>query len=151
MARRYSRRKGKSGSKKPLKKPLPSWVRYKAKEVELLVIKLAKEGKPPSQIGVIMRDSYGIPDIRKIIKKTITQILKEKNLVAKIPEDLMSLMRKSAFVKKHLEENKKDRTALRGLQLTESTIRRMIKYYKATGKLDEGFRYDPKKVGMYLE
>ena len=44
MARMYSRDKGKSGSTKPAKKTIPSWVRYKGKEVELLVKKLAKEG-----------------------------------------------------------------------------------------------------------
>ncbi len=151
MARRYSRRKGKSGSKKPLRKTLPNWVRYKAKEVELLIVKLSKEGKTPSQIGIIMRDSYGIPNIKKVAKKSITEILKEKKLIAKIPEDMTSLMKKSAMVKKHLEENKKDKTAVRGLQLTESKIRRLIKYYKANGNLDENFKYDPKKVGMYLE
>lgn len=151
MARMHSRKKGKSGSKKPLKKTLPSWVRYKAKEVELLVIKLAKEGKAPSQIGIILRDSYGIPDVEELAKKSITAILKEKKLLPKIPEDLLSLMKKSALVKKHMDENKKDKTALRGLQLTESKIRRLIKYYKKSGKLEEEFKYDPKKTGMYLE
>ena len=36
MARMYSRKHGKSGSKKPAKKVNPSWTRYKGKEVELL-------------------------------------------------------------------------------------------------------------------
>ena len=64
MARMYSRRKGKAGSKKPAKKQVPSWLRYKGKEVELLVVKLAKEGKNPSQIGLHLRDVYGIPDTK---------------------------------------------------------------------------------------
>ena len=62
MARMHSRKRGKAGSKKPMKKVLPLWVRYKSKELELLIVKLAKEGKTPSQIGVILRDTYGIPD-----------------------------------------------------------------------------------------
>jgi len=71
MARIYSRRKGKSGSKKPIKKVLPTWVRYKAKEVELLIIKLAKEGKPLAEIGLILRDTYGIPSTRLLTNKKI--------------------------------------------------------------------------------
>lgn len=151
MARRYSRRKGKAGSKKPTKKILPTWVRYKPKEVELLIVKLAKEGRTPSQIGIFLRDTYGIPDVRKLTKKRITATLQEKKILKKIPEDLMALIRKFILVRKHLEENKKDTTAKRGFQLTESKIRRLIKYYKMSGKLPEDFRYDPKKVEMYLE
>ena len=64
MARKYSRKHGKSGSKKPLKKTLPVWLRYKPNEVELLITKLSKEGKNSSEIGVVLRDTYGIPDVR---------------------------------------------------------------------------------------
>lgn len=147
----YSRRKGKAGSKKPIKKTMPTWVRYKPKEVELLVLKLAKEGKTASQIGLFLRDSYGIPDVKKLTKKNITTILKEKKLLKEIPEDLMALIGKSVGVRKHLEENRKDQPAKRGLDITESKIRKLIKYYKKTGKLKEEFKYDPKKVEMFLE
>ena len=44
MARMYSGKRGKSGSKKPLKKTAPSWVRLSAKEAEMLIVKMAKEG-----------------------------------------------------------------------------------------------------------
>ena len=80
MARMHSRARGKSGSKKPTKKSVPAWVVYKPKEVELLIIRHAKEGKKGSQIGMIMRDQYGIPDVKILIGKSISQILKEKNL-----------------------------------------------------------------------
>ncbi len=43
MARMYSRKKGKSGSKKP-KQKVAKWVDYKPKEIEDLVIKYAKQG-----------------------------------------------------------------------------------------------------------
>ena len=72
MARMYSRKKGKSGSKKPLKATLPTWVRYKSKEVELLITRLAKEGATPSHIGLILRDTYGIPNEKIITNKKIT-------------------------------------------------------------------------------
>ena len=45
MARMHSRSRGKSGSKKPLRKVMPVWLRYSHKEAELIIAKLAKEGK----------------------------------------------------------------------------------------------------------
>lgn len=151
MARMHSRKKGKAGSKKPIKKAVPTWLRYKAKEIEFLILKLAKEGKSPSQIGVILRDTYGIPDIRLITKKRVTTLLKEKKLRAEIPEDLMSLIKKNVTIMKHLETNKQDKTAKRGLQLTESKIKRLIKYYKKIGRLKSEWKYDPKKASMFIE
>ena len=127
MARRYSGKKGKSGSKKPMDMAKPSWMSYKPNEVELLVMKLAKEGKPASMIGLVLRDSYGIPDVRTITGKSITKILSEKNVLPKIPDDLMSLIKRSISIRKHMEENRQDKTALRGLQLTESKIKRLVK------------------------
>ena len=119
MARRYSRNKGKSGSKKPLTNAKLSWMRYKPKEIELLVVKLAKEGKPASLIGLVLRDSYGVPDVKAIAGKSITKILNEKKISPKIPEDLMAVIKKSIAIRKHREENKQDMTSLRGLQITE--------------------------------
>ena len=93
MARMYSRRKGKAGSSKPAKPSVASWLRYKEKEIELLITKLAKEGKSPSYVGIILRDTYGIPDSKLVTKKAITQILKEKNIsldkVNKFKEDVI--------------------------------------------------------------
>ena len=151
MERMYSRRKGKSGSSKPLKDKKLTWMRYRKKEVELLVAKLAREGKTSSQIGLFLRDTYGIPDVKKLTGKSITQIMAERKLSPKLPEDLLSLMRKSVAIQKHQEGNKKDMTSKRGLQLTDSKIRRLIKYYKRTKKLPADFKYDPANLRMYIE
>ena len=45
MARQYSGKHGKHGSKKPVNKAKPTWVSYADKEIEQLVVKLAKAGK----------------------------------------------------------------------------------------------------------
>jgi len=150
MARRYSGAKGKAGSKKPIKKTVPSWNRYSAREVEMLVIKLHKEGKTPSQIGLHLRDVYGIPDVKILCGKAITTILKEKKILDPMPEDLMALIKKLIMIKKHLEENKQDKVALRGLQLTESKIQRLIKYYKKSGRLAKDWTYDVNKAKLYV-
>ncbi|MFH1505842.1 MAG: 30S ribosomal protein S15 [archaeon] len=150
MARMHSRKKGVSGSKRPAKKSVPSWSKYKSKEIELLIVKYAKEGKKPSQIGLYLRDEYGIPDVTLITKKTISDILRDKKLLEEIPEDLMALIRKAVLIKKHLEENHKDMPAKRGMQLTESKIRRLVKYYKRTNKLPADWKYDPEKIKLYI-
>jgi len=151
MARMHSRDKGKSGSTRPVKKVKPSWVRYKESEVELLITKLGKEEKTPSEIGLILRDAYGIPYSKTITGKKITKILKENKLLSKIPEDLMALIKKVVALKKHLEKNHKDESAKRGITLTESKIKRLVKYYKNTGRLEESWKYQPDKIKLYLE
>lgn len=119
----------------------PNWVTYKPKEVEKLVIKLAKQGLEPSKIGLILRDSYGIPDIRKITGKKITKLLVEHDLAPELPEDLANLIKRVGILKKHLEQHKKDAVSKRGLQLIESKIRRLVKYYKSVGKLPADWKY----------
>ena len=117
----------------------------------MLVIKLAKEGKTAAHIGLILRDTYGVPDVKSLTEKSITQILREKKLEPELQDDVVALMRKSIAVRKHLTENKKDEAAHRGLLLTESKIRRLIKYYKRSGKLAVDWKYDPAKLKMYTE
>ena len=151
MARMHSRKKGKHGSKKPAKKTVPSWIRYKPKEIELLIAKLTKEGKSTSQIGVLLRDVYGIPNVSALCGKSISAILKEKKLITEVPEDLTALFKRYAAVKKHLEINKHDETAARGLLLTESKINRIVKYYKRTGKILESWKFDTERAGFFGE
>ena len=147
----HSRDKGKSGSTKPAVKQIPSWVKYSAKEIELLVVKYAKEGKEPSQIGIFLRDEYGIPDVKLITKKSITEILAEKGHDKNLPEDLTALLKKILKIQEHLEENHHDEPAKRGLTLTESKVLRLVKYYKRTGRLSKDWKYHPKQIKMLIE
>ena len=148
MARLYSRSKGKSGSKKPIKKVKQSWIRYTDKEIEQLVVKLAKQGFSQSKIGIALRDIYGIPDVKNLTGKNISTILEENKLISEIPEDILNLIRRETMIHKHLEANKKDMTALRGLQLTESKIKRLVKYYKTTGRLPSTWKYDREQTKL---
>lgn len=150
MAKMHSGAKGIAGSTKPSKKVLPSWVRYSPKEAEMIISKLAKEKNTPSQIGTILRDVYGIPDVSLILNKTICEVLREKGLMAETPEDLSALIKRSIAIRKHLEENTKDKTAKRGLLLTESKIGRLVKYYKREGVLPASWKYDPEKIKLLV-
>ncbi len=131
-----------------MSKVTPSWVSYTQEEVEQLVIELAKRGFSPSMIGVILRDQYGIPLVKPITGKDITEILQEHGLAPQIPEDLMNLIRRAIRIRKHLEEHPKDLSAKRGLNLVESKIHRLVKYYKRVGKLPPDFVYTPEAFSM---
>jgi small subunit ribosomal protein S15 len=151
MARMYSRKKGKSGSKKPLVDKKPEWQRYGETEIELLVVKLAKQGMAASQIGLQLRDTYGIPNVKLTCKKSITQILKEKDAAPELPEDLLNLMKRCVLIRKHLDAHKQDQTANRGIQLTTSKLLRLVKYYKSIGRLPEDWKFDPDKLKLFVE
>lgn len=150
MARMHSRAKGKSGSTKPAVLSVPEWVKLSVKEVEMLIVKYSKEGLTTAQIGLMLRDEYGIPNVKVMLGKSVSKVLEEKKLTKEIPDELMSLIRKSVFIRKHLEENKQDKTAKRGLLLTESKIRRLAKYYIKSGRLPATWKYDPSKIKLMV-
>jgi small subunit ribosomal protein S15 len=151
MARRYSGKHGKHGSTKPVRKVPPSWLRYKPFEVEKLVLKLAKEGKSSAEIGVTLRDMYGIPSVRAVTKKKIMQIMGENKLEPKIPEDLKNLIKRIIEIEKHASKNKNDQTCKRGLQLTESKIRRLVKYYKSNMKIPQDWMYTREQAKFLIK
>ncbi len=150
MARRYSGKHGKSGSKKPIKKRKLVWVRYSNKEIEQLIIKLAKQNKTQSEIGMILRDTYGVPNIRDLLKKKLNEFLEENKLLSELPDDITSLIKRDIQIIKHLERNKKDMHAKRGLLLTESKIHRLAKYYKRIGKLPKEWIYNRKQAEILV-
>ncbi len=141
MARIHARTKGKSGSTRPVKSDL-SFVTVKKAEVEKLVEQFAKDDMVPSKIGLVLRDTYGVPSVKKVTGKSVTQILEEKKLLTTIPEDLNALVVKAKALKKHLDNNTRDTHNKRGLILIESKIRRLTKYYKKTGKVPQNWSYN---------
>ncbi|KAF1002335.1 hypothetical protein AG4045_021514 [Apium graveolens] len=86
------------------------------------ICKFAKKGLTPSQIGVILRDSHGIAQVKS-------------GLAPEIPEDLYHLIKKAVAIRKHLERNRKDKDSKFRLILVESRIHRLARYYKKTKKL----------------
>ena len=146
----HSRDKGKSGSKKPIK-AVPTWAPYQGKEVEKLIVKFAKTDLSGSEIGTVLRDSYGIHSVKALTGKTINKVLAENNLEKSLPEDLLQLIKKMIDVGTHFEKNKQDMTAKRGRELTSSKIRRLVKYYKSSKKLPADWKLDLQRLKSYLE
>jgi small subunit ribosomal protein S15 len=136
--------KGRSHQTRPVTKRSPAWCRYTSEEVEALVIRLAKEGHPLSKIGIILRDQHGIPLTKPITGKSISEILKERELAPAIPEDLETLMRKATRLHVHLDKNKADLSNKRAVQIIEAKIYKLARYYKRKGVLPPDWKYEAK-------
>ena len=139
------------GSKKLPYKVVPKWLEYKKEDVEKLVEKLAKERYSSAQIGIILRDQYGIPDAKVITRKKISEIIKKRGIVYEVPEDMMSLLKKAVKLRAHLDQSKRDKTSKYGLIKLESKIRRLGKYYSRKGKLPNDWKYDVEKAKLIIQ
>ncbi len=141
MARLYARKRGKSGSKRLYRDKAPEWIPLTPEEIENIIVDLAKKGYSMAMIGIILRDQYGVPNVRQILGKKITKVLEEHGLKPSMPEDLDNLIRKAVKLRKHLTMHRKDFHNKRALHLIESKIKRLVRYYKRTGKLPEDWNY----------
>merc|ERR1711991_1276395 len=150
MGRMHSNGKGMSGSAKPFKRNPPSWVKSSAKTVSDQVVRLARKGNTPSQIGAILRDGHGVPNVNAVTNKKITRILKARGLAPALPEDLYFLIKKAVEMRKHLEKHTADRDQKFRLVLVESRIYRLTRYYKKSGALPSTFRYESKNASSML-
>ncbi|XP_028801333.1 40S ribosomal protein S13-like [Neltuma alba] len=140
--RMHSRGKGISASALPYKRTPPSWLKISGQDVEENICKFAKKGLTPSQIGVILRDSHGIAQVKGVTGNKILRILKAHGLAPEIPEDLYHLIKKAVSIRKHLERNRKDKDSKFRLILVESRIHRLARYYKKTKKLPPVWKYE---------
>jgi small subunit ribosomal protein S15 len=141
MVGKLSTMRGRSQSTRPVSKRPPNWVVYQPNEVKALIINLAREGKTQSQIGNILRDVHGVPLVKPIVGYGIRKVLEEAGLAPEIPEDLYNLMVRATRLRRHLDRNPTDYSNKRGLQLTESMIYRVTKYYKRKGVLPTDWNY----------
>lgn len=151
MAKMHSKKRGKSGSKRPPTKVVPEWVEYSQGEVEELIAKMTKEGVPSALIGQRLRDAYGIPSVKNITNKSVTQIMKENGAKLEYPEDLLNLITKATKMRKHLERNKSDVHNKTKLIHVESKIKRLVRYYTSVGRLPAGWSYDPEKAALLVK
>ena len=129
----------------------PEWVTYSNEEIEEMILKFNKEGKSTSEIGIILRDQYGIPKVKDVTGERITEILKRNNQAGVYPEDLMNLIRRAVNIRDHLNENPKDLHSKRGLTIIEARIRKLATYYVNEGELPEGWRYNPEQAALLVK
>jgi small subunit ribosomal protein S15 len=133
--------RGGGQSTRPVSKRPPNWVVYQPDEVKALIINLAREGRPQSEIGNILRDVHGVPLVKPIVGYGIRRVLEEADIASAVPQDLYDLMVRATKLRRHMDRNPKDYSNKRGLQLTESRIYRLTKFYKRKGKLPRDWNY----------
>ena len=151
MAKLHSKKKGKSGSRRPVARASPNWVEYSSAEVEELILKMAGEGVSKAMIGQTLRDTYGIPSIYNVTGKTLTKVLEAGGVKPEFPEDLMNLIKRAIKMRQHLKGNRRDIHNRTKLGHVESKIRRMMLYYRSKGEIPADWTYDPDKAALMVK
>lgn len=134
--------KGISQSALPYRRTVPTWLKLTPDEVKDQIFKLAKKGMTPSKIGVILRDSHGVAQVRFVTGNKILRIMKAMGHVPDLPEDLYHLIKKAVAIRRHLERNRKDKDSKFRLILVESRIHRLARYYKKKSVLAPNWKYE---------
>ena len=146
----YGGGKGIADSALPYKRTPSAWLKSTGKDVEDQVKKFAKKGLTPSQIGVILRDSHGIAQVKAVTGQKILRLMKKNGLAPTLPEDLYHLIKKAVSIRKHLERNRNDKDSKFRLILVESRIHRIARYYKTARQLPPVWRYDSATAGSLV-
>jgi small subunit ribosomal protein S15 len=151
MSRIHSGNKGRASSHRPYPASLPSWVALDKDEVTEEAVKLAKAGSSAAQVGMILRDTHGVPSVRLVTGMRLGPLLKEKGVAPQLPEDLAALLRRVVHLQGHLERHPKDLANLRGLNLIEARIRRLARYYRLKKVLPADWHYTAETAALQVE
>lgn len=76
MGRLHSKGKGIASSALPYSRTPAPWVKITPDQIVDHICKLARKGASPSQIGVVLRDSHGVAQV-----KTVTGMLLRVNWI----------------------------------------------------------------------
>ncbi|GET87925.1 40S ribosomal protein S13, putative [Leishmania tarentolae] len=142
MVRMHGNGRGKASSALPYRRTPPAWLKIASRNVVKMVCKSSRKGMMPSQIGMELRDSMGIAQVKNVTGRKILRILKHNGLAPEIPEDLYFLVKRATQMRKHLERHTKDRDTKYRLILVESRIHRLARYYKRVKQLPPTWKYE---------
>ena len=105
---------------------MPVWLKTKEEDLKKIIAELADKYQP-AQIGLILRDQYGIPTTKvygKKLKQYLTELGIEKN-----PE-LENATKKLEKMRQHLKKNITDKKAKHKFQKAQSRHNVLKKYYQ---------------------
>jgi len=103
-----------------------TWLKMKEDELKKIIAELAKKYQP-AQIGLILRDQYGVPTTRLYGKK-LSHYLKEMGIETNA--ELENVKRKFERIKEHLKQNITDKKAKHKLQKSQSRLNILKRYFK---------------------
>jgi small subunit ribosomal protein S15 len=96
----------------------PTWLKMKEEELKKVIAELA-EKHSPAQIGIILRDQYGVPTT-KVYGKSLSAYLKE---IGKTEDyELKNIEKKVEKLKEHLKKNPTDKKAKHKSQKAQSRL-----------------------------
>lgn len=110
--------------------PKPVWLKLSEEELKKIIATLAEKYQP-AQIGLILRDQYGVPTT-KVYGKKISAYLKEigkndffevKNIEVKVEK-----------IKEHMKKNVTDKKAKHKFQKANSRLNALRKYFSKRKK-----------------
>lgn len=151
MAKLHSKKKGKSGTKRPKAKLSTKTVDVPRGEVEEMILKNIKEGMTFAKIGLLLRDKYAIPSAKAALGVSLKEFVKKQGALPEYPNDLIDLIRKAMRVRNHLKTSKKDVHNKVKLLHIESKIHRLVKYYTNKKILPAEWRYNPEKAALLVK
>ncbi len=111
--------------KTSMKKPV--WLKYTKDEVEGIILKVVEKSPEltSEKIGLVLRDSYGIPKV-KLYGIKISEVL--KNAKKYESPDLKNLQAKKERLQKHLLKNKGDKRTGRSFIITKAKLIKVQNY-----------------------
>ena len=130
MAKMHSRGKGRSCSMRPYSSTAPTFMKGTIAEIKNHIIAMAKKNHQPAQIGAVVRDEYGVGNVKDILGCSLLEFLRENNCAPAIPTEIENLIERVNTIRKHLSQYKKDNSAKYRLILTTSKLHRLMRYYK---------------------
>jgi len=151
VSRIHSGRKGRAGSHRPYPLTRPEWVTVSAEEVVSQAVQLTKAGRSAAQVGLVLRDGLGVPSSRAVTGKRLGAVLVDAGLKPEIPDDLQALLKRVVHLQHHLETHPNDLANRRGLNLMESKIRRLARYYRQRRRIPENWRYSAAGAALQVE
>ena len=111
-------------TKQSMEKPI--WLKMSEEELKKIIVELAGKYQP-AQIGLVLRDQYGVPTT-KIFGKKLAVYLKEAGIDTKA--ELKNVEAKVERMKEHLKANVTDKIAKHKLQKAQSRAIKVRKYFE---------------------
>ena len=138
----HTRKRGRSRSHKDRQYDPAKFAFIDQQEVLGAAVRLSKEYTSLSQIGIMLRDQYGVPGVKYVFGKKLSDLLAENGYKSDFPEDLTNLIERYKNVSKHTKLNPKDHANIRKQELIMSKILRLVKYYRREGKIPQEWALD---------
>jgi small subunit ribosomal protein S15 len=129
------------GSSPIIRDAAPKWLGMLPREIEAKIAEMSKDGVQPAKIGLVLRDQFGVPNVKEATGKSVGTIVKAAGNAPSIPQELTNLIHRAIDLQEHLKGNRKDLHNTRGLELIEARIRKLAKYYQKHDELEAGWKY----------